>query len=139
MKAKGLTRETINTLGMSDRKFPEFEVGDVVSVSQKIVEGDKARLQKFEGDVLCIRHNGASSTFTVRKIGADSVAVERIFPFYSPLVESISLVRKGKARRAKLFYMRSRIGKAARVQEKVMTREQREQKEGASEEKSAAK
>lgn len=128
MKATRYTRETINDLGKYERNFPEFEIGDVVAVSQRIKEGEKERLQIFEGDVLCIRHNGASSTFTVRKIGADSVAVERIYPFYSPLIESLALVRKGKVRRAKLYYMRKRIGKAARVQERVITREQREQK-----------
>lgn len=128
MKARQLTKETINSLNLTDRKFPAFEVGDMVAISQRIIEGDKERLQVFEGDVLAIRRNGISSTFTVRKIGADSVAVERIFPFHSPLIESIKLVRKGKVRRAKLYYMRNRIGKAARVQERVMTREQREQK-----------
>ncbi len=135
MKAKQLTRETISALGVSDRKFPEFEVGDVIAVAQRIIEGGKERLQTFEGDVLAIRHNGASSTFTIRKIGADSVAVERIFPFFSPLIDTIKLVRKGKVRRAKLFYMRDRIGKAARVQEKIVTREQREQKAEASDKK----
>lgn len=93
--------------------------------------GDKERLQLFEGDVLAFNHNGISTTFTVRKIGADSVAVERIIPYYSPLIDSIKLIRKGKVRRAKLYYMRKRIGKAAKVQEHVMTKSQREQKAGA--------
>jgi len=131
MKAKKFTRETIRQLGMSERNFPEFEVGDVVAVSQRIVESDKERLQVFEGDVIAYRHYGASSTFTVRQISADSVPVERIFPYYSPLIESIALVRKGQVRRSKLYYMRKRVGKAARVQEQVMTREQREQKAAA--------
>lgn len=128
MKAKRYTRETINSLGIVERSFPDFEVGDVIAVSQRIKEGDKERLQVFEGDVLAINNNGVSSTFIVRKIGADSVAVERIYPYYSPVIDSITLVRKGKVRRAKLYYMRKRIGKAARVQEKVITRSQREQK-----------
>jgi large subunit ribosomal protein L19 len=136
MKAKKLTRETIRDLGVTERNFPAFEVGDVIAISQRIVEGDKSRLQVFEGDVIACHHNGAASTFTVRKISADSVSVERIFPYYTPVIEAITLVRKGQARRAKLYYMRKRVGKAARVQEKVMTREQREQKEAAQTQKS---
>jgi large subunit ribosomal protein L19 len=128
MKANQLTKETINSLGIYDRDFPAFEVGDAIAVSLRIKEGAKERLQVFEGDVIAINKNGASSSFTVRKIGANSVAVERIFPFYSPLIDSIQFIRYGKCCRAKLYYMRDRIGKAARVEEKVMTREQREQK-----------
>lgn len=131
MKAKKLTRETICNLGITPRNFPAFQVGDTVAVSQRIVEGDKARLQVFEGDVIAIRNGGISSTFTVRKIGANSIAVERIFPLYSPKIESLKFIRSGKVRRAKLFYMRHRIGKAARVKERVVTREQREQRANA--------
>lgn len=119
MKAKKYTRETIREMGMLDRGFPAFTVGDTVAVSQRIKEGDKERLQVFEGDVIAVRKHGIGSTFTVRKIGANSVAVERIFPFYSPLIESIRFVHRGLARRAKLFYMRERVGRAARVREKV--------------------
>ncbi len=126
MKASQLTKETISALGVSERNFPEFEVGDTIAISLRIKEGNKERLQLFEGDVIAMNKNGASSSFTVRKIGANSVAVERIFPFYTPLIDSIKFVRHGKKRRAKLYYMRDRIGKAARVEEKVMTREQRE-------------
>ena len=131
MKAKKLTKETIKELGVYKRDFPKFEIGDAIAVSQRIKEGNKERLQVFEGDVIAMSQNGASSTFTVRKIGANAVAVERIFPFYSPLVDSIKFISHGKVRRAKLYYMRDRIGKAARVQEKVITREQREQKAAA--------
>ena len=127
MKAKQFTKETILSMGMADRKFDKFGVGDMVKVSQKIKEGDKERIQVFEGDVIAMSRNGISSTFTVRKIGANSVAVERIFPYYSPLIEHVTFVRKGKVRRAKLYYMRERIGKAARVAEKVLTKEQKEQ------------
>lgn len=127
MKAKQLTRETIGYLGMTERSFPEFGIGDTIAVTQRIVEGDKERLQVFEGSVIAIRKQGISSTFTVRKIGANSVAVERIFPHYSPRIESIKFIRKGKVRRAKLFYLRDRVGRAAAVKEKVITREQREQ------------
>ncbi len=125
MKARSLTRETIKDLGMIDRGFPRFQVGDTVEVAQRIKEGDKERIQMFEGDVIAIRKGGIAATFTVRKIGANSVAVERIFPFFSPLVEGIRFIRRGDVRRAKLYYMRSRIGKAARVREKVLTREQK--------------
>lgn len=126
MKAKGLTRETISSLGMYQRSFPEFVPGDAIIVVQKIKEGEKERLQEFEGDVIAIRGKGASKTFTVRRISVDSVAVEKIFPFYSRTIDSIKFVRRGKVRRAKLFYMRDRIGKAARVKEKIMTKEQRD-------------
>jgi len=128
MKAQRYTKETINGIGTYKRSFPRFDVGDTVAVSQKIKEGDKERLQVFEGDVIARHNNGVSSTFTVRRIGANAVSVERIFPLYSPLIESIKFVRAGRVRRAKLFYMRKRIGKAARVTERVMTREQKEQR-----------
>jgi large subunit ribosomal protein L19 len=126
MKAKKFTRETIRELGMYERPFLNIEVGSTVAVSQRIKEGDKERTQIFEGDVIAISKNGPSSTFTVRKIGANAVAVERIFPFYSPRIEDVRFVKKGKIRRAKLYYMRDRIGKAARVEEKVLTKEQKE-------------
>jgi len=126
MKAKKLTKETIAQLGMYDRKFPEFQVGDTLAVSIKIKEGGKERLQVFEGDVIARHKEGASSTFTVRKIAANGIAVERVFPEYSPLIDSVKFVRRGKVRRAKLYYMRDRIGKAARVQEKVLTKDQKE-------------
>lgn len=144
MKAKHFTKETISQLGMYERKFPDIQVGDTIAVAQKIKEEvetkggkgpkeSKERIQTFEGDVIAISSNGASSTFTVRKIGANSVPVERIFPFYSPFIESIKFINKGKVRRAKLFYLRKRVGKAASVEEKIMTREQREQRESAQE------
>ncbi len=128
MKSKTYSRETIRELGMQERNFPAFEVGNTIAVYQKIKEGNKERLQVFEGDVIAIHKKGASSTFTVRKIGANAVSVERIFPYYSPLIDSIKFLRKGKVRRAKLFYMRERVGKSARVKELVMTREQKEQR-----------
>lgn len=127
MKAKKFTKETINQMGLYERSFPEFKAGDTIAVSQRIKEGDKERLQIFQGDVISINLNGVSSSFTVRKIGANSVAVERIFPYYTPLIESIKLVKKGKIRRAKLYYIRDRVGKAARLKEMILTREQKEQ------------
>lgn len=118
MKAKKYTKETIKHIGIADRKFPEFSVGDTIIVSQKIKEGDKERIQTFEGDVIAMNNNGISTTFTIRRIGANAVAIERIFPYYSPLISSIEFVRSGKIRRAKLYYMRGRVGKAARVKPK---------------------
>lgn len=123
MKAQGFTKETIRNLGMQERNLPAFKVGDTIAVSLRIKEGEKERIQMFEGDVIAINNNGVSTTFTVRKIGANSVAVERILPLSSPLIESIKFIRAGKVRRSKLYYMRDRVGKAARVQEKVMTKE----------------
>lgn len=126
MKAKGLTRETILGLATVDRNFPDFEVGDAIAVSQWIKEGAKSRVQVFEGDVIAMHKNGISTTFTVRKIGADNVAIERIYPMYSPLIDSIKLVHKGDVRRAKLYYMRERVGKKARVKERVFTKQEKE-------------
>lgn len=128
MKAQKLTKETIRHLGTKDLDFPKFYIGDTVAVSLRIKEGDKERLQVFEGDIIAMHNKGISSTFTVRKIASHGVAVEKIFPYYSPLIASVKFVRSGKVRRAKLYYMRDRIGKAARVKEKVLTREQKEQR-----------
>jgi large subunit ribosomal protein L19 len=126
MKAKKYTKETIRDIGIIDRNFPKFQVGDTIEVIQRIVEGGKvARTQAFEGDVIAIHWHGISSTFTIRRIGAGGVAVERVFPFYSPLVESIKYIRRGDVRRAKLYYLRDRVGRAARVKEKVMTKAQK--------------
>ena len=126
MKANRLTRETIGDLGKQERSLPNFQIGDAIAISQWITEGNKKRLQVFEGDVIAMHHNGASSTFVVRKIGANNVAVERIFPFHSPVIEAIQVVSHGDVCRAKLYYMRDRIGKNARVKEKILTREQKE-------------
>lgn len=126
MKAKNYTKETIASLGMFERKFPKFEVGDSIVVAQRIQEGGKERIQLFQGDVIAIRNKAVSSTFTVRKIAANAIAVERIYPYYSPMIESIQVVRKGKVRRAKLYYLRDRLGKAARIPEKIQTRAQKE-------------
>lgn len=125
MKANKLTKETILQMGISDRKFPDFGPGDAVRVAQRVKEGDKERTQYFEGDVIAIHNNGISSTFTVRRIGANGISVERIFPFHSPNVEGIEFLRRGETRRAKLYYMRERIGKEARVKERVLTHEEK--------------
>ncbi len=126
MKAQGYTKETITQLGMRTLDFPEFQVGDTIAVYQRIKEGDKERVQMFEGDVIAIRKKAASTTFTVRKIAHD-VAVERIFPLHLPLIKEIKVIKRGDVRRAKLFYVRRRVGKAARLKEKIMTRGQKDQ------------
>jgi len=118
MKANHYTKETISQIGLTKSKFPSFSVGDTVVVSLRIKEAGKERLQIFQGNVIAMKKNGISSTFTVRKIGANSVAVERILPFFTPLIDSIKVLKRGKVRRAKLYYLRDRIGKAARIKEK---------------------
>jgi len=120
VKAKWYTKETINNIDVQDRNFPPFRVGDAVAVSQRIKEGNKERLQAFQGDVIAMHKNGISTTFTVRKIGAHGISVERIFPYYSPLVQGIKFISRGFVRRAKLYYLRDRVGKAARLKEKVV-------------------
>ncbi len=126
MKANRLTRETIRDLGKQTKALTPFTIGDAIAISQWITEGTKKRLQVFEGDVIAVHNNGASSTFTVRKIGANNIAVERIYPFHSPVIDTIKVLSNGDVCRAKLYYMRDRIGKHARVKEKVLTREQKE-------------
>ncbi len=99
------------------RNHPKFKAGDNITVNYKIVEGGKERIQSFRGDVLKTQGTGATASFTVRKI-SDSVGVERLFPILSPNIESIVLNKVGKVRRAKLFYLRERSGKSARIKEK---------------------
>jgi large subunit ribosomal protein L19 len=101
--------------------IPTFNVGDTVRVSVKVVEGDKERLQAFEGVVIKRRNAGTSTNFTVRRM-ASGVGVERTFLIYSPRVEKVDVVRFGKVRRAKLYYLRGRTGKAARIKERVVNR-----------------
>jgi large subunit ribosomal protein L19 len=97
--------------------LPKFKAGDNVTVNYKIVEGNKERIQSFKGDVIKRQGDGATATFTVRKI-SDGVGVERTFPVTSPHIESVTLNKVGKVRRAKLFFLRSRSGKSARIKEK---------------------
>ena len=94
--------------------IPEFKVGDTLRVHVKIIEGQRERIQVFEGYVLKRQHGGINETFTVRKL-SNGIGVEKTFPLHSPKIEKIEVVRKGKVRRAKLNYMRQRTGKAARI------------------------
>ena len=98
------------------KEMPAFKSGDTVTISYKIIEGNKERIQAFEGVVIKRRGTGLSETFTVRRV-AYGVAVERCFPIHSPRVDKIAVVRHGKVRRAKLYYLRDRFGKAARIKE----------------------
>ncbi len=100
------------------KKYPEFAPGDTVTVQVKVVEGDRERLQAFEGIVIARRNRGFNSSFTVRKVSYGE-GVERVFPLYSPKIDSIKVKRKGDVRRAKLYYLRSRSGKSARIKEKI--------------------
>ena len=104
------------------RDFPAFKAGDNITVNYKIVEGNKERIQSFKGDVLKRQGTGSTATFTVRKI-SDGVGVERLFPLFSPNIESIVLNKTGRIRRAKLYYQRERSGKSVRIKEKRMASE----------------
>ena len=101
-----------------EKEFPEFSPGDTVVVQVKVKEGARERLQAFEGIVIAKRNRGLNSSFTVRKI-SHGEGVERVFQTYSPTVDSIKVKRRGDVRRAKLYYLRGRTGKAARIKEKI--------------------
>jgi len=96
------------------KEYPDFDIGDTVRVYIKIPEGDKVRLHPFEGTVIARKRGGINSSFTVRKISFGE-GIERVFPLYSPSIERIEVVRKSKVRRAKLYYLRGRVGKKARL------------------------
>jgi len=99
-------------------EYPEFQTGDTVNVHYRVREGDKERIQKFEGLVISRRGSGANQTFMVRKISAGNIGVERVFPLYSPFIAKIELKKQGDIKRSKLYYLRERQGKAARIKEK---------------------
>ena len=101
----------------ANKEYPAFKAGDNITVNYKIVEGGKERIQSFRGDVIKTQGTGATKSFTVRKI-SDGVGVERLFPFLSPNIDGILLNKSGKVRRAKLYYLRERSGKSARIKEK---------------------
>ena len=120
------------------RAIPEFQPGDTVIVNVKVKEGERSRVQAYEG--VCIARNGGglNESFTVRKISYGE-GVERVFPVYSPMIDSIKVVRRGKVRRAKLYYLRDRRGKAARIAEKMETPAAKAAREAAKKEAKAAK
>lgn len=113
MEALAFIHEQFNSV----KEVPSFKAGDNVTVNYKIVEGTKERVQSFKGDVIKRQGQGATQTFTVRKI-SDGVGVERVFPLFSPHIESIVINKRGMVRRAKLYYLRERFGKAARIKER---------------------
>ena len=103
------------------KNIPEFSPGDTIVVQVRVKEGNRERLQAFEGVVIAKRNRGANSSFTVRKI-SHGEGVERVFPTYSPMIAEITVKRRGAVRRAKLYYMRERKGKAARIREKIVSK-----------------
>ncbi len=109
--------EAFEQAQVASKNVPEFRAGDTVRVAVNIKEGEKTRIQNFEGVCIAIRGEGTGKTFIVRKISANNVGVERIFPLYSDSIESIEVIRRGRVRRAKLFYLRNLRGKAARIKE----------------------
>ncbi|RDU67615.1 50S ribosomal protein L19 [Helicobacter didelphidarum] len=102
---------------LDGKNVPQFKAGDTLRLGIKIQEGDKTRIQNFEGVCIAVRGNGVDKTFTVRKMGANNIGVEKIFPLYSDSLEKIEVLRIGRVRRAKLYYLRNRRGKAARIKE----------------------
>lgn len=113
MEAIAFVHEQLN----SKKEMPVFKAGDNITVNYKIVEGVKERIQSFKGDVIKRQGQGATQTFTVRKM-SDGVGVERVFPFFSPHIDSIVVNKRGRVRRAKLYYLRERFGKSARIKER---------------------
>jgi large subunit ribosomal protein L19 len=97
---------------------PELNIGDTVKVHVRIKEGDKYRIQVFEGTIIAKKHGGIQETFTVRRV-AHGCGIERVFPVHSPVVDKVEIIRRGKVRRAKLYYLRDRMGKAAKVKEAI--------------------
>jgi large subunit ribosomal protein L19 len=110
-------------IAKSGKTIPEFRAGDTVRVGVKVIEGNRERVQNYEGVCIARSNRGMGSNFTVRKISFGE-GVERVFPLYSPIVESITVVRKGAVRRAKLYYLRGRTGKRARITERRETTSQ---------------
>lgn len=100
-----------------ETNLPAFRAGDTVVVNYRITEGEKSRIQQFRGDVIQIKGEGLTKTFTVRKI-SNGVGVERIFPLSSPAIDALTIVKHGKVRRSRLFYLRDRVGKKARIKER---------------------
>ena len=131
-----IEREQIAEL-TGNRAIPEFRPGDTLRVGVKVIEGDRARVQNFEGVCIARANKGINSNFTVRKISFGE-GVERVFPLYSPTVDSIEVVRRGAVRRAKLYYLRGRTGKSARIAERRDPRREAAQAEAAAPQTEAA-
>ena len=109
--------ESFENSQIASKSVPEFRAGDTLRVAVMIKEGDKQRVQNFEGVCIARRGAGVGETFIVRKIGANGIGVERIFPIFSDSIQEITVLRRGRVRRSKLFYLRERKGKAARIKE----------------------
>lgn len=104
--------------GSLKAEAPKISIGDTVKVHVKIKEGEKYRIQIFEGTVIAKKHGGVNETFTVRRV-AHGCGIERVFPVHSPIIDKVEVVRNGKVRRAKLYYLRDRVGKAAKVKQQI--------------------
>jgi large subunit ribosomal protein L19 len=109
--------ENFEKAQVAEKTIPDFRAGDTVRLAVTIKEGDKSRIQAYEGVCIAKRGQGTGATITVRKIGANGVGIERIFPIYSDSIEEIKVIRRGRVRRAKLFYLRELAGKKARIKE----------------------
>ncbi len=109
--------ENFENAQVAEKNVPDFRAGDTVRLAVTIKEGDKTRIQNYEGVCIAMRGQGTGKTITVRKIGANGVGIERVFPIYSDSINEIKVIRRGRVRRAKLFYLRDRAGKAARIKE----------------------
>ena len=123
-----IEREQVERL-VANRPVPNFQPGDTLRVSLRVVEGERERVQAFEGVCIARKNAGINSNFTLRKISYGE-GVERVFPLYSPMIDSIKIVRRGKVRRAKLYYLRGRRGKAARISERQEQHRGAEQEAG---------
>lgn len=109
--------DLVDIEGLRD-DIPDFRPGDTVRVHVKVTEGNRSRLQVFEGDVIARKGGGIRETFTVRKISFNAIGVERTFPVHAPVIDHIEVMRRGKVRRAKLYYLRDRVGKKAKIKER---------------------
>ncbi|HUG84153.1 MAG TPA: 50S ribosomal protein L19 [Euzebya sp.] len=113
-----MNRTDLVDVGTLRDDLPTFGPGDTVKVHVRVTEGERSRIQIFEGDVIARRGSGARESFTVRKISFNGIGVERIFPLHAPIIDKLEVVRHGKVRRAKLYYLRDRVGKKAKIKEK---------------------
>ena len=109
--------ENFENAQVAEKNIPDFRAGDTVRLAVTIKEGDKTRVQSYEGVCIAMRGQGTGKTITVRKIGANGIGIERVFPIYTDSINEIKVIRRGRVRRAKLFYLRDLAGKKARIQE----------------------